>query len=107
MEPKIITQVRTRDIPLNWDVFVTPAKWRRRRPSARAMISSRDHPCAPLPNRRAWGLFRTAGGSRRDRADPAGVVVVDRLADFSLAVHYERPLTDNRLVDRLAGQHQQ
>ena len=24
MEPKIITQVKTRDIPLNWDVFVTP-----------------------------------------------------------------------------------
>ena len=39
--------------------------------------------------------------------EPAGVVVVNCLADLGLAVHHKRPLTDNWLVDRLAGQHQQ
>ena len=50
---------------------------------------------------------RTAGISRRDRAEPPGVVVVNCLADLGLAVHHKRPVTDNWLVDRLAGQHQQ
>ena len=53
------------------------------------------------------GSFQDRRISRRDRAEPPGAVVVNCLADLGLAVHHKRPVTDNWLVDRLAGQHQQ
>ena len=53
------------------------------------------------------GSFQDRRIPRRDRAEPPGVVVVNCLADLGLAVHHKRPVTDNWLVDRLAGQHQQ
>ena len=37
---------------------------------------------------------------------PPGMEIVERLGDFRLAVHHERAITDDRLIDRLATEQQ-
>jgi hypothetical protein len=36
-------------------------------------------------------------------AEAAAVEILDRLLDFRLRVHYERPIADDRLVERIAA----
>ena len=49
----------------------------------------------------------TGRSHRGERSEPSFLQVLDRRHDLFARVHHERPMADDRLVDRLAGQHEE